>query len=370
MTIVCAGGGTGGHLYPAVALAQKIKSLNPDSRIQFIGTRRGLESQVVPKMGFPLTYISVKGWARGRTLENLFVPFQLIWSIFQCLRLYAGIKPDAVIGTGGYVSAPALFAAILCRYPTLIQEQNSHPGVTTRLLARWADQVHLSFTQSKIFFKRQDNVRVSGNPVREFRLEISRQEARRHFHLSQDRPTLFVFGGSQGAAALNRTLLACLEKLMAETAVQLIWATGHATLSEVQQATATFTGRVHIFPFTAEIEMAYAACDIVICRAGALTLAEIALWGLPAILIPYPFAAANHQETNARMMEDCGAAQVILEKEITAQKLFNIIQLLLSDTARRREMSQAAHKAAFPNATGTIVTALYELVERKRASGR
>jgi len=357
---IFAGGGTGGHLYPAIAIAVRLQQLHPDCEIHFVGTSRGIESRVVPELNFPLHLISVRGLVRSFTLKNVLVPFMLMWSVLQCAVLLLKIRPVAVIGTGGYVSGPVLFVAGFLRFPTIIQEQNSYPGATTRLLSMFVTRVHLSFEESKKYFKNKKKLVVSGNPVRQFDLSMDKSKAREKLGLSPDRPTLLVTGGSQGAHAINEALLGCLDQLMAETSLQLIWSTGKGDVEHVQKITKSFGARIFAAAFISNMEEAYAAADLAMARAGALSLAEITLCGLPSVLIPYPFAAANHQQTNAESLRQSGAAVVIRQDELTPELLLAALKELLSNPEKMAAMKKAAANAAFPKATDDLVRSIFK----------
>ena len=358
-----AGGGTGGHLYPAIALAERIKLEEPEAEIHFAGTKKGIEFRLIPQFGYPLHLVSIKGVRRRLTLQNAAVPFYLMWSFIQSAALIMKIDPDIVIGTGGYISGPVLFMAQLFGKPTLIQEQNSYPGITTRLLAKKADRVHLSFEESKKYFKKQDNIRITGNPVRMSDQKISSQVGKLYFGLLPDRPTLLVFGGSQGAQAINEALIRCIDRLLLNADLQIIWGTGESGYDAVALVAEKHAPRVWFAKYISEMEKAYAAADMAVCRAGAMTLAEITLHGLPAILVPYPYAAANHQETNARALEKSGAAIVLKENELN--NLCSLVLSLFNNPEKRRKMSQAALQASHPNAVDDLVSSIFELVEMK-----
>jgi UDP-N-acetylglucosamine--N-acetylmuramyl-(pentapeptide) pyrophosphoryl-undecaprenol N-acetylglucosamine transferase len=359
-TYIFAGGGTGGHLYPAVALAQRLAELRPNCSIHFVGTARGIESRIVPELGFPLSLIAVRGVARTMTLKNLLVPFTLLWSLVQCCALLLKCHPNAVIGTGGYVSGPVLFVASFLRIPTLIQEQNSIPGATTRLLARLVGRIHISFAESRRYFKKQSNLYLSGNPVRQFDRSKSRNEACAQFGLKGNYPVCLVFGGSQGARAINAALLNCLDELMSGTSLQVIWSTGQHDLHRVKEFSAVYNSRVYVAPFISDMTAAYAAADFCLTRAGALTLAELTLLGLPSILVPYPQAAGNHQETNARTLERQHACIIIRQKELPDRLLGELLSLTLDDQ-KRNAIAKAALASSFPNATNDIVQSILEI---------
>lgn len=358
-----AGGGTGGHLFPAIAIAEQLLLWDPDTEIHFAGTSRGLEARVIPEKGFPLHLTAVRGFARKRIWVNVTVPLRLLWSLVQCGRILHRVKPHAVIGTGGYVSGPMLFMAHFLGYPTLIQEQNSYPGVTTRLLARFVDRVHVGFAQSVKYFNRQERIHVTGNPVRDLQVSATPQQARQHFGLLPDRRTLLVFGGSQGARIINRALAAVVQRLMTDSDLQILWSSGKWDQEMVRQAVVGCEGRVVVMDFIKDMPMAYRAADVVLGRAGALTLAEINVCGLPAILIPLATAAGNHQEANARALAQNGSALVVLEKELSDVDLAEMILKLMDDEKKRQEMGAAARRAAFLAAREDLARSLRELAK-------
>ncbi|MBN1998163.1 undecaprenyldiphospho-muramoylpentapeptide beta-N-acetylglucosaminyltransferase [candidate division KSB1 bacterium] len=362
-TYFLVGGGTGGHALPALALAEVLKRIRPQAEIFFIGTRRGIEADIIPRNGFPLLFITVRGIARRRALKNLFVPVLLGWSLLQSMFLLFKYRPDAVIGTGGYVSGPMLYMATVFRIPTVIQEQNSYPGVTTRLLAKRVDLVHLAFPDARSFLKRQDNVRISGNPVRKFNMQVSRNSARSFWKL-KNKPTLLVMGGSQGSVFLNFTMLACLPDILKNTEIQILWSSGQTDFEHVRQN--SVDDRVVVLPFINDMNKAFAACDIVLCRAGAVTLAEICLWEKPSVLVPYPYAAADHQLKNALSMQKAGAARVIQEKDLNPEKLAATVKDLFSDSKLCQNMGKSAAKLAFPNAADNIIQSVLTLLNINR----
>ncbi|MBN1466117.1 undecaprenyldiphospho-muramoylpentapeptide beta-N-acetylglucosaminyltransferase [candidate division KSB1 bacterium] len=356
---IFAGGGTGGHLYPAVAIAQRLAELRTCS-IRFIGTARGIECRVLPELGFPLSLIAVRGAVRALALKNLLLPFTLLWSLLQCFILLLKYQPNAVIGTGGYVSGPAVFVAWLLRIPTLIQEQNSFPGVTTRLLARRVRRVHISFAESRRYFRKGTNLFLSGNPVRRFDLSGNKSAARARFGLNADAPVCLVFGGSQGARAINDALLDCLDEVMRASALQIIWSTGPHDVDRVRERSSGHADRLHVAVFISDMAAAYAAADFCLTRAGALTLAEVTLVGLPSIIVPYPHAAANHQEINARALAERGACVLVLQADLR-QRLSAELLALTTDDERREALARAARASSFPNATDDIVRSIFEI---------
>jgi UDP-N-acetylglucosamine--N-acetylmuramyl-(pentapeptide) pyrophosphoryl-undecaprenol N-acetylglucosamine transferase len=317
--VIFAGGGTGGHLFPALAIADRLAELLREKiavDIRFVGTRRGLEYRMRDSLGYPLHLITVRGLAREFTVRNLFVPILIVTALIQSLLLLRRFPPDIVVGTGGYVSWPVLRIAAFKNVVTLLQEQNSFPGITTRRLARHAGKIYLGFAKAAEFLGSNGRISVTGNPVRRSVLNGNRSEAVRHFGLHPDKTTILVLGGSQGALALNRAVMHSLEKADLPEGYQLLWQTGKRDYKDV----AAFAGRkaadCALFPFAERMDLVYAAADLVIGRAGAVTLAELMANGIPAMLIPYPFAAGDHQKKNAADLVNRGMARLIDQKDL------------------------------------------------------
>lgn len=360
LNIVFAGGGTGGHLFPALAIADEVRRNKPDVRITFIGTRNRIEARVVPQYGFGFEAIWISGFRRKWTLDNVLFPMKVVISLMQSFALMWKLKPQVVVGTGGYVCGPPLFAASLLGIPTLIQEQNSYPGVTTRLLAKRAREVHLSFAGSQRFLVRSDNVHVSGNPTRENVGRVSRDEGAAYFGLSPDRRTLLIFGGSLGAASINRAVAKALSGLMVSE-VQVIWQTGESEFERLKTlADQMGKDRVKVYRFIDRMEYGYAACDLAVCRAGATTVAELAKAGVASVLVPYPFAAADHQTENAGAMVEAGAAVMVRDAELD-EKLWVTVEGLLADPVRLQAMRSGALRVGNPDAAAVLARAVVNL---------
>lgn len=364
--IIIAGGGTGGHLYPGIALAQEFQK-RMHAEIIFIGTTYGIENRILPSLPYRFEKIAIRGLQRKISAANLLFPFRLVWSLWQCLKLVRKYRPAVIVGTGGYVSGPALMAGLLLHIPTVIQEQNSYPGLVNRMLGNKVNQVHVTFRESMKYFSKKEHIFVSGNPVRGELAGMKKGDARRKFGLHADRFTLFVFGGSQGAQAINRFLLNHLSELLSIDEVQILWATGPGDFAAMQRQVRG-TQRVHLCDYIEDMPSAYAAADLVICRSGASTLSEIAICGLPAVLIPYPFSAANHQEFNARTVAAAGAAELLLEKELNQPEAIVRIKKLIADKERLQQMSAAQKQLARPGAAKDIVTRVSELILSKKAA--
>jgi UDP-N-acetylglucosamine--N-acetylmuramyl-(pentapeptide) pyrophosphoryl-undecaprenol N-acetylglucosamine transferase len=362
--VIFAGGKTGGHIFPAIAMATEFKKRFSRSQISFVGTRQGLEKKIVPQYGFELFFTQVRGLSRKSYLSNLFWGFYLLRGLFQSLKILKEKRPHLVVGTGGYVSFPVVMLASLMHIPTIIQEQNSYPGISTRFLARFADRVCLSYPESTSYFPASSKFMVIGNPVREDIIGADRKKSLQEFSLDPDKKTLFVFGGSQGSHAINRALLNCLGLLDSDW--QILWQTGEGDYAEVSRKVGAGKIKCMIHPFVQDMKSAYAAADLVISRAGALTLAEITACGKPAILIPYPFAAADHQRHNAQALKKAGAASVIPEKDLTPNRLSEEIYTLLSDQTRLTGMAAKSRKLGKPDANSHLVDEMEKLLRGKK----
>jgi UDP-N-acetylglucosamine--N-acetylmuramyl-(pentapeptide) pyrophosphoryl-undecaprenol N-acetylglucosamine transferase len=298
---------------------------------------------------------------RKLTLRNLLVPFYLLKSIRQCLRLFKEFDPHLIIGAGGYVSGPALLAAWLSGRKFVVQEQNSFPGLVNRWWGERAAMVFLSFEESKKFFRKQEHLRVVGNPVRPNLASGTREEAAKKWDLKPERITLLVFGGSQGARRINELVLEILPRLQAMENFQMLWATGPQNFDQMVRRAASMSN-IKIVSYIDDMASAYTIADFVLCRAGATTIFELTNCGLPSILVPFPFATADHQTFNARALAQANAARLLIEKELTAEKLFDDLHELATQPGMRQKMSSAAKKLARPRAADEIVEMCLSLV--------
>jgi len=361
MRIMFAGGGTGGHIFPGIAIADAIMKLEPKAEILFVGAKGKIEERAVPKAGYKFKSVWISGFVRSFDVKNVLFPLKLIVSLVQSFILIRKFKPNVVVGTGGYVSGPVVFVASVLGIPTLIQEQNSYPGVTTRFLTHFVDEVHLSFESARKYLKGKARVFVSGNPVRSSLKIYPKEDAVRYFGLDPKRRTLFVFGGSSGARSINEAMLEILDEIL-ERGIQVIWQTGAFDYERIKLACGG-KDEVKVFKFIDEIDRAYSACDLVLCRAGATTIAEITYFGVPAILVPYPFATANHQFENARVLFESGASELLLDTELKMklrEKIFN----LLNDKERLEKMRQKVREFANPDAGVRIAKSILKLAGR------
>jgi UDP-N-acetylglucosamine--N-acetylmuramyl-(pentapeptide) pyrophosphoryl-undecaprenol N-acetylglucosamine transferase len=356
--ILFAAGGTGGHLFPAIAIANEVRRIEPNAEFLFVGTKGKIEKRVVPEHGFNFRAIWISGMARRFKPGNLLVPFKLLVSLMQSLALIKSFRPDVVVGTGGYVTGPVLYIATLLRLPTLIQEQNSYPGFTTRKLAPKVNEVHVAFEETKRHLSPKSNVKLSGNPTRNALGSVARQEGAAFFHLDPSKQTLLIFGGSLGAGSMNDAVLGFFREL-ANDGIQLIWQTGERDYEKILSSTKGTEG-LRVEKFIEHMEYAYAAADVVVCRAGATTIAELTRLGKPAILVPFPHAAEGHQQLNARALVEAGAASLVSDNELVP-KLKETVFALLRDDQQRAEMANRSRLLGKPNAAREIAEAVLRL---------
>jgi len=350
MKLMIAGGGTGGHLFPGVAIAEEMRARVPDAAIRFVGTRRGIEARVLPDLGWDLDFIEVSGLKTVGIAGAMRGLFRLPRAYLQAKRLVKTFAPDAVIGVGGYASGPVVLAARMQGIPTAICEQNSIPGLTNKLLGRFVRRIFLSFDESRRFFKAK-KIEMTGNPVRRDLVQklLAAGPAR-----DDGTVHVLVCGGSQGAVAVNELGSLALIELAQQHKLSIVHQTGEKDLAATEARYKEAAVAADCRAFIKDMAGAYLAADLVIGRAGATTVAELAIAGKPAVLIPYPFAAGNHQELNAREMADKGAALMFRQKELTAAKLAGALRPLLEDPEKRASMGAAMKSLARPGAAGAI----------------
>ena len=371
--IIFAGGGTGGHLYPALAIADRIRELLQGKlavEIIFIGTRHGLEYRMRDSIGYPLHLINIRGLARSFSLRNLLLPFVVVGAIIKTALLLRSFAPDIVIGTGGYVSWPVLKVAAWKNIPTVIQEQNSFPGITTRQTARKARKVYLGFEGARAHLRNVENIVVTGNPVRQSIVNGNRSDALAAFKLDPNKKTILVLGGSQGARAINTAILKSLKNKSLLDNYQLLWQTGKRDYKDVTAQAGDKAQRCSLFPFAERMDMVYAAADLAIGRAGALTLAELTACGVPAILIPYPYAAGDHQRKNAQETVARGMATLIDENDLDqVDMLKEAVAILESDRYATMKRALAAVANVGKPAVDIIAEDIINIIEDSRKNG-
>ncbi len=361
MKVIFAGGGTGGHVFPAIAIADEVKKLHPSAEILFVGTKERIESRLVPQKGYLFRTIWISGFRRKLSLDNLLFPVKVLVSLFQSFILLKSEKPDVVVGTGGYVCGPVLYVATLLKIPTVVQEQNSLPGVTTRLLSARVTEVHLMFESAIQHLKRSDNVKITGNPTREILGSIVKRDALKYFGFLESKKTLLVLGGSLGALSINNAVVRCLKDL-GNAGIQIIWQTGEQDYERIKSLSGEFPD-VKVFKFIESMEYAYAAADLALCRAGAITIAELTRLGVPTVFIPYPYAAANHQVENAKAIVKANAAEMILDHEAD-RKTGETVLGLISDDARLKKMHENSLMLGKPAAAKEIAQSVIILGHR------
>lgn len=365
MRIVFSGGGTGGHIFPAIAMADAFMRLRPDAKIKFIGAEGKMEMERVPKAGYEIEGLWIGGFQRKLTWQNLIFPAKLMSSLWKARGILKKFKPDAVVGVGGYASGPTLEMAVRMNIPTLIQEQNSYPGITNKLLAGRVDKICTAYEGLEKFFP-AEKIKLTGNPVRKDLQDIKskRSEAIRFFDLDSDKKTILLFGGSLGARSLNEAVRDNFEKLEQLTDVQVIWQVGKLYKDEFSQCDSANLPNVKLHPFLNRMDLAYAAADIIIGRAGALTVSELCIVAKPVILIPSPNVAEDHQTKNAMALSEKSAA--ILIKDSEAVRWLDKSLEVLQDQVLIQKLSLEISKLAKPNADQIIAEEILRLTEKFR----
>lgn len=370
MRIIISGGGTGGHIYPAIAIAKTIAGRERDAEILFVGTEGGLESQLVPREGLDFAAIRVRGFRRKLSADTVKTVIELFKGMADAFRILKEFKPDVVIGTGGYVAGPVLMLAALRGIPTLIHEQNVLPGITNRILARFADKVAVSFKEAAEYFSTPGKIVVTGNPIRKELLGKNREKSIQKLGFRKDLPLVLVFGGSKGSKGLNDAMLEVISLLYYERAFQLLHVTGSDRYDQFMEGLAgrgidlKAESHISVIPYLHDMPDALAAAELVVTSAGAITLAEITAVGVPAILVPKAYATDNHQEYNARALEKNGAAIVILEKELDGKRLYRQIEELLKDKDALRYMRKASRSMGRLDAADRIYRLVKEIATK------
>lgn len=351
MRIIISGGGTGGHIYPAIAIADEFKRRYPEAEILFVGAKGRMEMQKVPELGYPIEGLWISGIQRKMTWENLSFPLKLISSLWKARQIIKKFRPDVVIGTGGYASAPTLKIAQFLGIPYFIQEQNSLAGVTNKWVASGADKIFVAYPSMERFFPKE-KICVTGNPVRQdlLYLETKKQHALKQFSLKENTTTLLVLGGSLGARSINQLIekqLVLFEKL----GIQLLWQCGKLYYETYKRYDSS---SVRVLPFIKEMDEAYSLCDVIISRAGASSVSELCIVGKPVIFIPSPNVAEDHQTRNAQAISDKNAA-ILLNENALDTKFASVFTELISNEEKRKSLSREIKKLARPNATKDIV---------------
>ncbi|MCK5824467.1 MAG: undecaprenyldiphospho-muramoylpentapeptide beta-N-acetylglucosaminyltransferase [Ichthyobacteriaceae bacterium] len=360
--IMLSGGGTGGHIFPALSIAEELKNRYPDSSILFVGAKGRMEMEKVPQAGYKIEGLWISGVQRSLTVDNLSFPFKLISSLYKSWKLIKKHKPNVVIGTGGFASGPLLFVASKMGVPTLIQEQNSYPGITNKVLSSSVDKICVAFNGLEKFFP-VNKIKITGNPVRQGLLNdlTTKEKALSDFGLNSDKKTVLILGGSLGARAINNQIDKILTKLK-EYNYQVIWQTGKLYYEDYKHLHEE--GNVIVTDFLNNMSIAYAASDLIISRSGAGTISELCIVGKPVIFIPSPNVAEDHQTKNAQAISEKDAALLVEEKNIDAELLKKVINVL-SDDETRISMMKNIKKLELPNASKEIADEVEILIKRK-----
>ena len=358
--ILIAGGGTGGHLFPALAIGEEIHRREPDAKIHYVGSNFGLEARVFPVKDVWHTLLPIRGLQRGFSLKsmgrNVLLPGRIFRSMLKMRSLMKEFLPQVVVGTGGYASALPLYMASKKdeALPIILQEQNSIPGVTTRWFAQKAKAICVAFSEANDHLEHETI--LTGNPIRQGIADGSRNQGIKEYNFQHDHQTIFLFGGSQGSAYLNKMMNQVVSNI-AGAGLQVLWQTGDLEYNKYKHREAN---NIRVVPFIHNIADIYAMADLIICRSGALTLAEVTVCGKPSILVPFPAAAADHQTKNAQALVNAGAARILFEKALHPKDFFHSVMNLIHDKAELEKMSEASKKLGRPDATREIVDHIFE----------
>ena len=376
LRIIISGGGTGGHIFPAISIANALKALRPDADILFVGAEGRMEMQRVPDAGYRIIGLPVAGFDRRHLWKNISVIAKLLRSQWQARRIVREFRPQAAVGVGGYASGPMLKACALAGIPTLIQEQNSYAGVTNKLLAKQAAKICVAYDGMERFFP-AGKIILTGNPVRQNLLDnpVTREQAAAHFGLDPQKKTILVLGGSLGARTLNRTMEAALRDIKGHPEVQFIWQTGRIYIDEVKAAITTFTGdtmrnvrvaslpNLYVSDFIREMPMAYGLADLVVSRAGAGSISEFCLLGKPVILVPSPNVAEDHQTKNALALVQKDAALYVKDADAPAQ-LVALALKTVADDQKLHSLSEHIARLALPDSADRIAKEVLKLIQQ------
>ena len=359
--IIISGGGTGGHIFPAIAIANAIKEKQPDTEFLFVGAKGRIEMEKVPAAGYNIKGLSVSGFARKLTPKNIITIFKFIFSLIKSYFIIKKFKPNVAVGTGGYASAAVLYMASRMGVPTLIQEQNSYAGVTNKLLSARAKKICVAYEGLERFFPK-DKIIITGNPVRKdlFEIDKKREEAFAFFKLNSERKTILLLGGSGGARTLNEAVIKDIKKIESNKDIQLIWQTGKYYFEQMQAEAGKTTDNIQLHAFLSRMDLAYATADIIISRSGAGTISELCLLGKPVVLVPSPNVAEDHQTKNAMALVDKNAALLVKDTE-AKEKLFDETLELLQNKDKINELSENIRKLAMPDSANIIADEVLKL---------
>lgn len=376
MRVLITGGGTGGHINPALAIAQKVRNENPSNEILYVGTKNGLESELVPKSGFDFKYVTARYLRRKISFENVKTLFASIKGVMEAAKIIKEFKPDIVVGTGGYVCGPVVLAASFKKVPTMIHEQNVFPGITNKMLSKFVDVIGISFAEAEKYFPEEARKKLVlvGNPVRKDILTADRRKSRTKLNLRPDVILIYSFGGSGGQISLNEAIIDVIKKYNGQRNIKLIHVTGKKLhenfMDSINKEKIFLEDNIEILDYMYDAAIALSASDIVIGSAGAITIAEITVTGVPSILIPKTYTAENHQEYNARALEKEGAAKVILEKDLDGNKLIKEIEAIIENKNVLKTMSLNSKRLGNIDVENKIYEAMVKLINLKSKSNK
>ncbi len=367
MRMVIAGGGTGGHLFPGIAIAEEMKRRDDKAEIVFIGTDHGIEARIIPREGYPIKFLSAEGFVGVSMVKRVRSLFKMLFSMIDSYKILNELNPDIVIGVGGYASVSPVFAASWMKIPTMIVEQNSVPGLANKVLGKFVRAVGVTYQESISYFPREKTF-FTGNPIRMRILKGNREAACSLFSLEKNKFTIFVFGGSSGAGSINRAVVDSFNHILdLRGDIQFLHQTGEKDYEYVRAAYRQWGFKGTVAPFIYQMAEAYAISDLVISRAGATTLAELTAIGKPAILVPYPHAAGHHQEFNANKLTEMKAARMILDKKLSGELLAENIRELYADKGLMSEMEKQSRSIGRPDAANRIVDIAVSLAKQATA---
>lgn len=356
MRIIFTGGGTGGHIFPAIAVADELKKKYENVNILFVGAKGRIEEKIVPENNYELRTIEIVGLTKKNIVK---LPIKFYKSLKNCRKILDEFKPDVVVGTGGFASGPMVYSAVKKNIPTVVQEGNSYPGKVTRYLSGKATKVIVSFDETRDFLKRKDNVEKISYPVRNSLVKTDKIGALNFFGLNNGCRTLFVFGGSQGAKGINEAVKSNLKHIYDEN-INLIWQTGKQAYEEIKELCINYKDKFRVFDFIDNMKYAYSASDLVVCRSGMSSIMELSFLKMPAVLVPLPGSADNHQEKNARTLEKAKACILILQDDMESQ-MMNVITNTIFNNDTLITLGENIFKFADPDSAGKIANLIYQL---------